>query len=182
MAFPNEVPDIDQIKKRIKDDHDDGAAPCPDLASVTREEITELFEADESGTSVLTDHNTYLPMACPEMRRRPPLPGLTHSAHTLQTAYPGMTAAQHTARCTRSVHARQGQHHAVCEGAAAADRQPLCRGSASTSLTASRLRGTRSRWPSLSALIAPRSSLGRCCTTSLISSIAAGMGAPGGRC
>ena len=108
MAFPNEVPDIDQIKKRIKDDHDDGAAPCPDLASVTREEITELFEADESGTSVLTDHNTYLPMACPEMRRRPPLPGLTHSAHTLQTAYPGMTAAQHTARCTRSVHARQG--------------------------------------------------------------------------
>ena len=109
MAFPNESPDIEDVKKRIAADHADRGGECPDLSAVTREEIDDLFEADPAtGKSVLVDHNTYLPMLCPESRRRPPLPGLTHSDHTLKTAYPGLTAAQHTALCTRRTCARQG--------------------------------------------------------------------------
>jgi len=109
MAFPNEWPDIEDVKKRIAADHADRGGECPDLSAVTREEIDDLFEADaDTGKSVLIDHNTYLPMVCPDSRRRPPLPGLTHSDHTLKTAYPGLTASQHTALCTRRTCARQG--------------------------------------------------------------------------
>lgn len=110
MAFPNEEPDVEDIKIRIRADHADRGGECPDLSAVTREDINDLFEADpESGDgAVMVDHNTYLPMVCPESRRRPPLPGQTHSAYTLATAYPGLTAAQHAAVCTRRTSARQG--------------------------------------------------------------------------